>query len=425
VDKRGSLTYNHTMLKNNPVTFVLFGATGDLAEKKIMPSLLRLFQKQKLPADSHIVAFSRRPWSDMDYHDFIMPSLEHITDKETIKKFLNSVAYTQGVFDTEKSYKNLQNKLLEIDSKINKKSEKIFHLAIQPEFYAQAAQGLAKADLLQDPAKLLIEKPFGRDLRSAQELQKTLTSFIQEEQIYRIDHYLGKAGVWNILDERINNKELESRLNNNFAKEISVKLFEKKGIEGRGEFYDTVGVVRDVVENHVLEMLALTTMEIKNNMADTEIQKARAHVFENVVSISKAGIGNKVVRAQYEGYREERDVPKNSQTETYIKIITGIQNERWGGVPIILEAGKAMKEKVTEVKIVFKDNSEKIFNIDDPRFDGEDAYEVIIENALAENKKDFVSIDEVIASWKFITPIVENSEKIELKKYKTGSEKIV
>jgi glucose-6-phosphate 1-dehydrogenase len=318
-----------------PLTFILLGATGDLAQKKIIPALVRLFAHKKLPESSRIIAFSRRPWGDDEYRSYITPWLEGITDVSAQQKkhFLDHITYIQGTFDTNEAYERLREK---VDTE-----HVLIYFAVEPRFYEiiftkLGAVGFGNKSKL----KLLIEKPFGSHFTSAQHLETVLRQYFTEEQVYRIDHYLGKQGLIKLVHEKKKNKEFESTLNAKHIQSLAVTLIESLDIQDRGEFYEKVGALRDVGQNHILEMLAVTAMDTP--IDEGYIPEARAQVIEALKPVTEL---TQVKRGQYEGYRSEHDVSPHSEVETYFKVQTEIEHERWRGVPVILQAGKAFKEK--------------------------------------------------------------------------------
>jgi glucose-6-phosphate 1-dehydrogenase len=394
-----------------PLTFVLFGATGDLAQKKIIPALLRLSLHNKIPDTSRIIAFSRRPWSDDEYRTFITPALKDIEGiSEAQKKtFVDQITYVQGTFDDDTGYQTLKEK---VDTE-----HVLFHLAVQPEFYEIIFRKLGEAGFgNKDNLKLLIEKPFGSNYLDAQHVQSVLREYFTEEQTYRIDHYLAKGGLMKILKERKENRAFESRLDNAHVESLHLSLLETSGIEGRGEFYDSVGALRDVGQNHLLEMLAVTTMDLPPD--DSRIPQARAEVMDAIKPITAL---LQLIRGQYVGYTDDKEVKKHSQTETYFHVVTEINTPRWVGVPVRIEGGKALLEKRAEVKIIFKDGKEQVFHMEGGN---QNAYELLIEKAVHGDKQFFVSIDEVLASWKFVDPIVELFKEVPLKIYQRGADSV-
>ncbi len=365
-----------------PITYVLFGATGDLAGRKIMPALASLFIAEKLPAGSSIIASSRRPWDTDEYHRFITPTLSHFSPSE-IESFLSQVTYQTVIFNDKESYKQLAQKIGE--------KESFYHLAVQPEFYASIAQGLSEAGL---GGTLLIEKPFGHDLTSAQQLEKELETYFPAKNIWRIDHYLGKTGLKQLEDQRQTNQELEEKIEQGDLESVHVELIEKIDIGDRGEFYDTVGALRDVGQNHLLEMLAVCLAPLPiTPTSRTEL-----------IASLKIPTKEHISRGQYEGYGNHPDIAPTSQTETYFKIMTESQLPRLANIPIILESGKAFAEKKSAITLNFKDKSTLIFDLENPT--QPEAYQTIIEAALGKKENYFVSLEEVLAAWKFITPIL-------------------
>ncbi len=427
VDKRRSTLYNSCMEKMKPLSFVVFGATGDLSQRKIMPALFSLYSQHKIPENSTIVAFSRRKWTDEEFRSFIKPSLvDKNNSEQAVNSFLERVVYIEGTFDTQESYERLQRKIIEVDAQLDQPAQKIYHLAVQPKFYQRIVEGLGKAELNKSISgesyvpRLIIEKPFGHDVDSAQLLEKIINQFFSEDQIYRIDHYLGKAGVEEIIDIRKHDPGLELKLNNNHVSSIKVHLHESIDIEGRGDFYDTVGAIRDVGQNHALEMITIIAMDIPHDVH--AMVRGREEILKNIKRIDGSKISTHVVRGQYEGYTQEQDVDPKSQIETYFSLSFEIDTVRWTGVLFEIEGGKALEKKKSEIVVTFKDGSEQIFNLEGSplKQDVRDAYEVLIEKSIAGDKTLFVSIDEVLASWRFITPIIEQNKNLPVKIYKKG-----
>ncbi|MBA3550970.1 glucose-6-phosphate dehydrogenase (NADP(+)) [Patescibacteria group bacterium] len=415
------------MEKMKPLSFVVFGATGDLSQRKIMPALFSLYSQHKIPENSTFIAFSRRTWTDEEFRSFIKPSLvDKNNSEQAMNSFLERVVYIEGTFDTQESYERLKRKIVEVDALLDQPAQKIYHLAVQPEFYERIVQGLGKAELNKSISgesyvpRLIIEKPFGHDINSAQLLEKIISQFFSEDQTYRIDHYLGKAGVEEIFDTRKNDPALELKLNNNNVSSIKVQLHESIDIEGRGEFYDTIGAMRDVGQNHALEMIAIIAMDIPHDLH--AMVRRREEILKNLKRIDGSKISTQVVRGQYEGYTQEQDVHPQSKTETYFFIEFEIDTERWAGVRFEIEGGKALGKKKSEIILTFKDGSEQIFNLEGSPLKQEvrDAYEILVGKSIEGDKTFFVSIDEVLASWRFITPIIEQSKNFPLKIYKKG-----
>ncbi len=409
------------MTYNSSIIFVLFGATGDLAQKKIMPALMALFTTKSIADTSTIIAFSRRPWGNAEYRDFIKPSLmvKGFTELQ-VDQFLNHVVYVQGNFDEGKAYDNLKERIQKLNS-TNDRSV-IFHLAVQPEFYKPIVSGLHTANITQS-AKVIVEKPFGQNYKDAEQLELVLEEGLTKDQIYRIDHYLGKQGLIKFIHDRQNDKKLDSKLHGNLISSVSIRIIEHLDIQGRGEFYEPVGAIRDIGQNHALQMLAVIAMDIQED--DSQIPIARAKILSELIPIEAESVAKMVVRGQYNGYKTEQDVSPESTTETYFKIEALLNNSRWDKIPFIIEGGKAMNRKITEIVVHFKDGTEKKWDMEYSRTEEKrDAYEIILEKAIEGDKTYFVSIDEVLASWRFVDSILKHVQKVPLTLYEKGSTKI-
>ena len=387
-----------------PVTYILFGATGDLALKKIIPALAKTYLSG---TDIKVLAFSRRDWTDSDYHSFIHYSLSshHLTETE-IKNFNSRVSYIQGSFDNPQSFVNLNSKI-----KTTNNTQIIIHLAIQPEYYAQTIEQLAFVNIINKniSAQLLIEKPFGHDTASAEALNNLLHKHISEENIFRIDHYLGKENIRAIASEVIR-AEVENKLDAYHVSSITATLFEKEGIEGRGEFYEQNGVIRDVIQNHVLQMVATVL---------ASPQQSRAAILSSLELIYGATPAETLVLGQYEGYKDEAGVSNNSEVATFAAFKIKANVPRWSGVPILIKAGKGLKESLVEVAITFKDESEIKFAIRGNNALGEthDAYEHLISEAIKKDQRFFASTEEILASWKLIDAVMSVAENVSTVQY--------
>ena len=384
------------------MTFVLFGATGDLAQRKIMPALCSLFLRKGIGDGVHIVAWSRRPWSDDEYRAFIRPSLAAFAPGE-VALFLERVSYSEGTFDDASAFLAFKEKVASEDV--------VYHLAVRPEFYPIIVDRLREADL---KGKLLIEKPFGHDYASAQALERTLEKCFAPEQIYRVDHYLGKEGLDAVLSARRQNADFEKSLTKEQVAQITCRIEESLDIHGRGEFYDSIGAFRDVGQSHLLLMLATVLMDLPTGDADVSGRRAAALA---LLSPDTSGL---LVRGQYEGYTSEEGVLADSQTETYFKISARSSTPRWQDVTLVLEAGKALKQKKTEIEVHYQDGTHKLFNIEVPRT--RDAYEVLIEAALAGDRSRFVGTDEMVGSWRFADAATLLLRETPLRTYQKGSD---
>lgn len=350
--------------KNIPTVLVIFGATGDLMTKKIIPALFHLSLKNKLPKLFQIIGFSRRNLSNETFRGHILEILKKYYDREVEEKdaqnFINLFDYHRGDFNQRSDYHGLAKVLGQIDGEWKACSNKLFYLAVPPQNYKTIFKNLASSGLTipcgpdEGWTRVLVEKPFGHDAYTAEDLDLLLAKLFKEEQIYRIDHYLAKEMLQNILSFRFSNNLLEQNWNNKFIEKIEIKLLEKIGVERRGTFYDGLGALRDVGQNHLLQMLALVTMDQPASFAADAIRSKRAQILRTLRKPDLDEIKNHSFRAQYKGYKDIKGVHKDSKTETYFKVRAFLDSPRWQGVPIILESGKKFKDQIKEIKITFK-----------------------------------------------------------------------
>lgn len=388
-----------------PFTYILFGSTGDLAKRKIMPALYNLFASGGIPQGSQIIAFSRRAWNNEEYRSFIKPALSTVSG-DSVEAFLQIIVHIEGTFNTDESFVSLKNSIVH--------TSVFCHLAVQASLYSSIVSGLGKAAIT---TSLLIEKPFGHDRVSAENLERQIETYFSPEKIYRIDHYLGKAGLDRVYTTRVEDTVLEQKLHNKYVSRITCRLVESLTVLDRGGFYDVVGALRDVGQNHLLEMLAYVLMDT-SKVGDDTIHTLRARALEALIAFTSENTHQKLIRGQYEGYTSERDVVHTSQTETYFHITAYSSDPRWINVPLVLEAGKALKEKKSEIVISFFDGTEYVFDIEVPK--GNDAYVVILQNAFEGNRNRFVSFEEIMASWRFIDSVILNIALVPLKRYQYG-----
>ena len=455
----------------SPTIFIICGVTGDLAQRKLLPALLSLYTKKLLPKKFKIVGFSRREFTDADFRLFLKEEMHIKRDvyrPEDIHHFLNNVVYQQGQFDSQVAYENLSKRLAQIDDlEFKQCSNKLFHLSVAPSFYETILGQLSKSGLTIPCGgnlgwtRILVEKPFGNDIETAQKLDALLGTLFKEEQIFRIDHYFAKEALQNILAFRFSNSLFEPLWNNQHIECVNIQLLEKIGIEGRGNFYDSIGALKDVVQSHILAMLAQLVMNEPASFDAHNIRKERANVLKNIRPITSRNIRESAVRAQYVGYTEEPGVSKSSNTETYFQIQTYIDSKVWKGVTFYLESGKALSENKTEISIYFKDKTKqnkpnilslriqpdeaiKIrFWVKKPGFGMQtepktldfhyrdfhapqsipDAYERVLYDAILGDQTLFTSTDEIKYAWKFITPIIDSWKTLPLERYQKGSKR--
>lgn len=335
---------------NSPFILVIFGATGDLAQNKLIPSLFSLFKRKLLASDFFVIGFSRR---DLDDAQFRNEFFEDSKDKQW-KDFSGHLIYQKGDFSKEQDYKSLDKKLLGIDDKMKACVTRFFYLATPPQNYEMILDLLYKTKLSEGCSKhdeskwtrIIIEKPFGKDLDTAIALDKKLSQIFEEKQIFRVDHYLGKETVQNIITFRFANGIFEPVWNKNFIDHVQITFAQDEGIEGRGKFFDGVGMLRDIAQSHLMQLLAAVAMEQPRSFTKEDIRDERA----KVVSALRY---EKVARGQYKSYKKEKDVDPASQTETYAAMKLFVDTGRFEGVPFYLRVGKKMPREVVEISIVF------------------------------------------------------------------------
>jgi len=340
----------------DPTILIVFGATGDLVNKKIIPSIYNLYKEKKLPEKFKVLAFARRDFKDGKYNEIISESLKNygsLNGDEDLTEFFTLFKYHQGNFDDLEAVKGLGEELKVIDNEFTVSANKLFYLAVPPDYYEELFNNIHESKIpeQQGISRILVEKPFGSNLESAQKLDELLGKLFKEEQIFRIDHYLGKEALQNILTFRFSNVLFEPVWSSKYIEKIEIRTLESMGVEKRGEFYDKVGALRDVGQNHLLQMLAFITME---NPEGKDIRTERANLLEKLIPLSDEDVKSKTYRAQYEGYKEIENVDPNSKTETYFRLSCGLNSQRWSGVEIVLEAGKKLASATKEIIILFR-----------------------------------------------------------------------
>ncbi|HZY07880.1 MAG TPA: glucose-6-phosphate dehydrogenase, partial [Ilumatobacteraceae bacterium] len=314
---------------------VLFGATGDLAKRKLFPALYHLERHGTLKVP--VIGVARSDWTDEAFcqncHDSIMAAIPD-ADQAVVESLMHRLDLIQGDYSDHKTWTTLHKTLDK-----HKSTVAVFYMAIPPTMFPTVAQSLASVGL-NERGRIVVEKPFGRDLASAVELNQTLHSIFPEERIFRIDHYLGKESVEDLLVFRFSNTLLEPVWNRNYVRSVQITMSETIGVEGRGSFYDGVGAIRDVVQNHLLQVTALAAMEPPVGPEASFLQDEKAKVFAAMKSVDPT----QLVRGQYVGYRDEPGVAPDSTTETFAAVRLEIDSWRWAGVPWYVRAGKALKE---------------------------------------------------------------------------------
>ncbi|WP_224364951.1 glucose-6-phosphate dehydrogenase [Hyalangium versicolor] len=352
----------------DPCIVVLFGATGDLAQRKLFPALFELARAGLLPEQFALVAFSRSSHDDTAFRAQVKEGLQKFArtqplDEATWERFSSRLECIAGNYDDPAAFAKLRERLEAAEKRFGTQGNQLYYLATPASTFPTLLRRLAEAKLLpreeqpgQKPwRRLVIEKPFGHDLESAKELNRNLASVLDERQIFRIDHYLGKETVQNILVFRFANLIFEPLWNRNYIDHVEITAAEKLGMEGgRGGFYDETGVIRDMVQNHLMQVLALCAMEPPTSFGAEDIRDEKNKVFRALRSLDGSEVATHVVAGQYRGYRDEQGVKKNSRTPTYVAMKMNVDNWRWQGVPFYLRAGKQLATRLTEVSIHFK-----------------------------------------------------------------------
>ncbi len=444
---------------HSPFVMVIFGATGDLMRSKLMPALFGLFKNDSLPQDFYIFGFSRREISDEEFYE-LFPKLHN---DPSWSEFVKHIHYQQGTFEDAKGYNELIDKLAKIDKKTGACVTRLFYLATPPDNYEVILDNLQGTKLAEGCGqgsnkwtRIIIEKPFGKDLETAIHLDKKLSDIFEERQIFRVDHYLGKENVQNMLAFRFANGIFEPVWNNEFIDHIQVTLNEKNGIGSRGKFFDGVGNLRDVAQNHLLQLIAAVTMEQPKSFMKEDVRDSRAHAIQSIECIQPDKVAQQVVRGQYSSYKNEKNVDPGSDTETFVAMKFFIDTPRMKGIPIYARSGKKMKEDIVEISVVFKQTCHILFkeygcpeigNVITIRIQpdegitmrfiakkpggalalepvqmkfsyqegfgnkGLDAYEKILFDILSGEQILFNRTDELMSSWKFITTILDGWEQ--------------
>jgi glucose-6-phosphate 1-dehydrogenase len=465
--------------------YVIFGASGDLTKRKLIPALYALFVQKMLPEKFVLLGASRSDFTDDAFRDRMKEAIikfKEIDDESQIDQFIKKLFYTSISFDDEIHYKKLLDKIKSLRDEFGINGNTIFYLSTPPSVYGVIPQKLTSVGLnKQDDGwkRLIIEKPFGYDLESAIKLKDELLNDWSEEQIYRIDHYLGKETVQNLLVTRFSNGIFEPLWNRNYIDHVEITSAESIGVEKRGGYYESSGALRDMVQNHLLQVVGLTAMESPSSLEPIAIRNEILKVFQSLRPIKKEDVKNVAIRGQYLsskikgesvlGYREEEGVNPESVTETYAALKFYIDNWRWGGVPFYIRTGKRLPTRVTEVVIHFKSTPHFLFAKDEMHnscnqlviriqpdegillkfgmktpgagFDVQNvnmdfhysdlsnqripsAYERLLHDTMKGDATLFARTEEVLEAWKFLTPVIEcwkNDKDVPLFGYPAGT----
>jgi len=344
--------------KADAITFVVFGASGDLTQRKLIPALFSLRSKGRLPGQFQVLGFATRPWSADDFRLNLEGGLKNYLGQTSLPdswaEFSQHLHYLPGNFAEPSDYARLAQELAILE---RGPANRVFYFAAPPRYYAGIVQGLGGHQLLSESTgwrRMVIEKPFGNNLVSAQDLNRALYQVAREDQVYRIDHYLGKETVQNVLIFRFANSIFEPIWNRNYVDHVQITVAEQLGVEHRAKYYEGTGVVRDMFQNHLLQLLTLVAMEPPSSFTADALRNEKVKVLNAVRPIDPGKVKECSVRGQYSGYRGEQGVDPNSQTATFGALRLLVDNWRWQGVPFYLRSGKELKEKATEVLIQFK-----------------------------------------------------------------------
>ncbi|HEX9093921.1 MAG TPA: glucose-6-phosphate dehydrogenase [Coriobacteriia bacterium] len=462
-----------------PTVLVVFGATGDLMERKIVPALYHLHEKGRLPRRFRVIGFARRPLGDDAFRasvvDTVLAHSSQDVSRAAAHRFAKTFSYAQGHFDEGEAYGRLMDTLVAIDGEWAVCANKLFYLAVPPENYRVILKELSGSGLTAPCddggwTRVLVEKPFGRDGATAQRLDDLLGTLFEERQIYRIDHYLAKEMVQGVMSFRFNNNLLEPSWNDRGIERIEIDLLETLDAAGRGAFYDGIGALRDVGQNHLLQMLALVTMEQPATLDADAIRAQRVAALRALPPMTGAQIRSQTFRAQYDGYRATEGVAPASMTETFFRVVTALDTPRWRGVPVVLQGGKALGSMRKDVVVTFRhphpclcagehaqnrvtfrlepaDSVSIAFWTKKPGFETAleerdfdfflyekqekaqyvEEYARLISDAIAGDQTLFVSTREVRAMWEFIDPIVSAwaADEVPLRAYAPASDAVL
>nr|8FUY_A Chain A, Glucose-6-phosphate 1-dehydrogenase [Crithidia fasciculata]8FUY_B Chain B, Glucose-6-phosphate 1-dehydrogenase [Crithidia fasciculata] len=457
--------------KRRPLTVVVLGASGDLAKKKTFPALFQLYCDGLLPPQINIVGYARTKQDDVEKwkHETLTKYFSRLHERSChVEPFLKHVTYFTGSYDKKEDFQRLDEHVSKLEDAFDgeeKAGDRLFYLALPPSAFAGACGSIRAGAMPREGGwiRVIIEKPFGHDTESSAELSKAIEPFFDESQIYRIDHYLGKEMVQNIITTRFANRIFSALWNSNNIACVQITFKETIGTEGRGGYFDSIGIIRDVMQNHLTQILALLAMEKPNSLDAERIRDEKVSLLKCIAPIGK----DDCVLGQYTasadgsipGYLEDETVPKGSTCPTFAVLRLHINNDRWAGVPFILKAGKAVEQKYVAIRIQFKDEirpygdaaqrnelviraqpSEAMYMKITTKMPGlnedlrethqteldltyhsrfnvhlPDAYESLISDALRGNSTNFVRKDELDVAWRIFTPLLHQIDKGEVK----------
>ncbi len=348
----------HASSSTDPVAIVIFGASGDLTRRKLVPALHSMACDDLLHTNTRLIGVARSALSDLDFHDRLYDGVAEYARLEPRvcelwNDFATNISYLAGAYDDPDTYRRLGERLAHLDAEAGTEGNRLLYLAIPPNLYSVVIEQLGRAGLDRNDAgwtRIIIEKPFGRDLASALQLNEETHAVFREDQVYRIDHYLGKETVQNLMTFRFANAIFEPLWNRNYVDHVQISMLESVGVGHRAGYYDTAGVLRDMFQNHLLQLLTLTAMEPPSAFNAKTLRDEKVKVLQSIRPISQED----GVWGQYEGYREEEGVVPGSLTPTYVGLKLFVDNWRWQGVPFYVRSGKGLARKATEITLQFK-----------------------------------------------------------------------
>lgn len=478
----------------SPLIFIIFGATGDLTSRKLLPAIFSLYKQQKLSQEMYVVGVGRRDFSQQEFTELMKKAVKQQKrfkidlDESLWNSFAQNITYVKGNFEHTDVYNEIINVLESYDNKLGACVPRFFYLATPPEHYETILMHLKETKLAEgcgqgtiNYTRVLIEKPFGKDLETAQKLDQLLASIFEEKQIYRIDHYLAKETVQNILAFRFANGIFEPTWNQEFIDHVQISVSEEIGIEKRGNYYEGIGALRDFVQNHIMQMVSLVGMEQPISFDAQSVRDERTKVVQAVLPLTEEELQTYVVRGQYTdgeldgktvaGYIHEPGIAPNSQTETFVALRLFINTPRWKNVPFYIRTGKRLHNQVAEISLHYKKpalcsddvcffDPEKVLRnvltiqiapdekialrlmVKKPGFGMNlvpvsmdfsyssefeehshlDAYEKLLLDTVSGDQMLFARTDEIEASWRVVTPIISSWQKTEsLVLYQPGS----